>query len=181
MNNEILIKNIDFINYIIQKYVSDNYIDDFTQEIYTIILEMKSEKIKDIIDKKYDKYFIVKLIKNQWFSSTSSFYYKYKKNKFEEYNENDIKDSVEYDESNIEEIEEIINSLYWYERNIYCMYYKLFEYNKTDGRLRDIHCDKDKSTFRRIEELTDIPFSSVAKTINSINEDIKTKIKKIYL
>lgn len=56
-------------------------LDDFIQEIYVILLECK--KLEDIKPKEL-KYFISRIIKNQFKSVTSNYYYKYKKSKINE-------------------------------------------------------------------------------------------------
>ena len=56
-------------------------LDDFIQEIYVILLENKKlEKIKQ----KELKYFISRIIQNQFKSVTSKYYYKYRKSKTKE-------------------------------------------------------------------------------------------------
>jgi hypothetical protein len=59
--------------------VSPKYIDDFVQEIYLILLEYDQEKIKEIYDNGHIKFFLTRVIKNQWCSSTSPFFKKYRK------------------------------------------------------------------------------------------------------
>lgn len=53
--------------------------NDLEQEIYIILLEYDEEKVLQMSKKKQLKWFIIKLIQNQYFSSNSPFYKNYKK------------------------------------------------------------------------------------------------------
>lgn len=59
--------------------VSPKYFDDFVQEIYLILLEYDQEKLEAIYEKGDIKFFLTRIIKNQWCSTTSPFYRKYRK------------------------------------------------------------------------------------------------------
>lgn len=59
--------------------VPKNDIDDLKQEIAIILLEYDEKKIIEMYEKKQLKYFIVQIIKYQYFSNTSPYYKKYKK------------------------------------------------------------------------------------------------------
>lgn len=53
--------------------------DDFKQEIYLILLEYNQDKIIELYNKKQLKFFIVRIIQNQYHSKNSPFYMKYKR------------------------------------------------------------------------------------------------------
>lgn len=59
--------------------VSPKYFDDFVQEIYLILLEYDQEKLQAIYEKGDINFFLTRIIKNQWCSTTSPFYRKYRK------------------------------------------------------------------------------------------------------
>lgn len=59
--------------------VSPKYMDDLVQEIYLILLEYDQEKLQAIYDNDQINYFLTRIIKNQWCSTTSPFYRKYRK------------------------------------------------------------------------------------------------------
>ena len=59
--------------------VSPKYFDDFVQEIYLILLEYDHEKLEAIYEKGDINFFLTRIIKNQWCSTTSPFYRKYRK------------------------------------------------------------------------------------------------------
>lgn len=54
-------------------------LDDLAQDIYLILLDMEEEKLIQLYDNKQLDYWIARIILNQYFSSTSPFYTKYKK------------------------------------------------------------------------------------------------------
>lgn len=53
--------------------------DDLKQEIYIIILDYDRDKIIEMYNKKQLKYWLVRVITNQYFSKYSTYYYKYRK------------------------------------------------------------------------------------------------------
>lgn len=59
--------------------VSPLYKDDLIQEVYMILLEYREDKIIEMYEKKQLKFFIVRIIQNQYNSNNSPFYKKYKK------------------------------------------------------------------------------------------------------
>lgn len=59
--------------------VTKNDMDDFAQEIYLILLEYDEEKLIEIYNKNQLKFFIVRIIQNQYHSKNSPFYMKYKR------------------------------------------------------------------------------------------------------
>lgn len=58
--------------------VEPAYIDDLVQEIYLILLEYNEDKLIKMYERKQLKFFIVRIIMNQYFSKNSPFYKKYK-------------------------------------------------------------------------------------------------------
>ena len=59
--------------------IKDNDFEDLMQEIFIILLEYDKDKIMKMYEQKQLKWFIIKLIKNQYFSCNSPYYKKYKK------------------------------------------------------------------------------------------------------
>lgn len=59
--------------------VNPLYKDDLVQEIYMILLEYREDKIVEMYEKKQLKFFIVRIIQNQYNSCNSPFFKKYKK------------------------------------------------------------------------------------------------------
>lgn len=59
--------------------VKGNDFEDLQQEILLILLEYDEEKIIEMYNNNQLKWFIIRLIKNQYFSCNSPYYKKYKK------------------------------------------------------------------------------------------------------
>lgn len=59
--------------------VNSNYIDDLVQEVYLIMLEYDQEKLKEIYEKGDIKFWLTRVITNQYCSNTSPFYKKFRK------------------------------------------------------------------------------------------------------
>lgn len=72
--------------------VPKRYSDDLVQEIYIILLEYDREKIEQMYINNQLNFFLTRIIKNQWLSSTSPFYKLYKKQyEFQDENKNNYK------------------------------------------------------------------------------------------
>ena len=59
--------------------VTDDYYDDFVQDMYLTLLEYDNEKLNEIYSKNQLKFFATRICLNNWNSSTSPFYCKYKR------------------------------------------------------------------------------------------------------
>ena len=81
-NNEILLKWIDFFEELFDKWGCS---DDLKQMVYLDFLQYDNEKLNKMNDSGELRYWIVRFIKNYWFSKTSRYYSLY--NKYYERNE----------------------------------------------------------------------------------------------
>lgn len=59
--------------------VTARYKDDLIQEIYLILMEYDRGKLEELYSNRQIAFFIARIIKNQYNSSTSPFYKKYRK------------------------------------------------------------------------------------------------------
>lgn len=59
--------------------VTGDYYDDFVQEMYLTLMEYDNGRLNDIFGKGQIKYFTARVCLNNWNSSTSPFYCKYKR------------------------------------------------------------------------------------------------------
>lgn len=92
-NNEILLKWLPFMEELKQKWAVS---DDCMQLFYLEFLEYDNKKLNDVDKKKNEmKYFIVRWLKNQWFSETSRYHYQYRK--YYEWNK-ELKEKPEEDD-----------------------------------------------------------------------------------
>lgn len=59
--------------------VTSPILKDLAQVIYLALLEYDNDKIVELYEKEQINFFLVRIIKNQWMSSTSPFYRIYRK------------------------------------------------------------------------------------------------------
>lgn len=55
------------------------YIDDLAQDIYITLLDTREQTLKKLYENNELEFYIKKIIKNNLYSKTSPFYYKYQK------------------------------------------------------------------------------------------------------
>lgn len=59
--------------------VSATYLRDLSQMVYVYLLEYDEDKLVTLYEEGSLRFFLVRIIKNQWLSNTSPFYYAYRK------------------------------------------------------------------------------------------------------
>lgn len=59
--------------------VSATYLKDLSQMIYAYLLEYDEDKLITLYEEGSLRFFLVRIIKNQWLSNTSPFHYTYRK------------------------------------------------------------------------------------------------------
>lgn len=72
---ESVIKNITGYN--------DDTLNDLAQNIYIDLMSKADDKILEMYKNKQIKFFIVKMVKNQIYSTSSNYYFTYRKYKFD--------------------------------------------------------------------------------------------------
>ena len=131
---EYISNNYNEIRLITRKITDNNQLtDDLLQECLLQILE-KERIILD--DEKNIKYFIIGIIRINWLSKTSPFYYKIRR-EICQYNELniDIVDENEYDiekEEKFEAMEESIGNLDWFKKELLSHYMVLGSLKKVN-------------------------------------------------
>ena len=148
------------------------FFDDLKQDIFIILMEKDEDLIQALHFSDRLKFYAVRIILNQVFSTSSPFYKNYINTI--QGSENDIDIScLEFTDEDYKEFDVLKycteNSiLTWYEENILSIYYKLGLYKHND----------DKVTLRGIEEEYGIDHISIYLTLESAKEKIKEHIKK---
>lgn len=89
-------KIVDNINNIVRNK------EDLIQEIYMVLLEYDEEKLRTLYDNNQLNFFLVRIIKNQYFSRTSPFHRKYRKY-YDIINDGDV---FENNDDDVEELDE---------------------------------------------------------------------------
>lgn len=59
--------------------VENEFKDDLIQETYLILLNYDQNKLKQLIENKHIKFYIARIIKNQYFSKSCEFFRKFKR------------------------------------------------------------------------------------------------------
>ena len=182
-------KNMDGI---INKITSNNALkDDLKQDLFVILSEKDEEFIKDAYENHYLTYFCIRILKNQYHSSTSPFHKTHRKYKGQEINNLELEDE-DYDYIMDEDIELILSiideNLDYVDRELIKIYYKLGDYNRFTGRKRDKSCDKPISSLRKVKKKLELvnkdgqkitlSIQTIATSINRSKMIIKNNIKK---
>lgn len=128
---------------------------DLRQEVFLVLCEMDEDRLIQMFNDGYLKYFIVRTILNMAKSDRSNFSKTFRK-VYEEVSDN-YRDEV-YDESISEKLNKSMEVLHWYEREIF----RLFS---ESGNLLQVSRD------------TNIPYRSLLKTVKKVKTLLKYKIR----
>jgi hypothetical protein len=148
------------IDGIILKITSGHQLkDDLKSELFLILMEMSEARIKDAYTNNYIIYLCVNILKKQYHSKTSPFHKKFRANRLNDYlDEGDIID-IQSDEEEredlviLEKIKWIVeNKLDLVDRELFKLYYKWDRYDRWIGDLKDTTCEKQMSSYRKIEK-----------------------------
>tara|TARA_Y100001938_G_C8005248_1_gene386956 strand:+ start:76 stop:609 length:534 start_codon:yes stop_codon:yes gene_type:complete len=158
------------------KFIPANDLDDLTQEVFLYLLELPSEKLQQLIEDKQIKYYFIRLCKNNYYSKTSKYHYKYRKQlEHIEYTNSSLsvtkkQDAINlYFNTDIEDsdlIHNILAELYWYERELF----KLYVLGK--------HKDK-KYTYSTLSQHTKISRMSIYTTIKGVKRYVSRRLKEL--
>lgn len=154
--NEIILKyynDVD-INAAIRKMKPEHLHDDLKAEIFIVICEMNDERLFDIHERGFLKFFIVRTMLNMIKSDRSTFFKQFRL----------ISSGVEHFKEPIDPEQNEINvggiydGLHWYEIEVF----KLYVENRN---------------VMKIARETGIPYRSLIKTITKVREILKKRIR----
>ena len=129
--------------------------EDLKQEVFLVLCEMNKDRLFQMYNDGYLKYFIVRTILNMAKSDRSNFARTFRR-VYEPIQ--DIGFTEEYDESLINKLYSSLEILHWYEKEIFRLY-------SESGNLLQISRD------------TKIPYRSLLKTIKKVKTLLKYKIR----
>jgi len=132
--------------------------DDLRQEVFLVLCEMNEEKLFEMFEQGYLKYFIVRTILNMAKSDRSGFYKKFRQLYQEIPLSYELK-KEEYDESLVTKLEEGMQVLHWYEAELLKLY------------------SENGKNLLAISRDTKIPYRSLLKTIRKAKVLLKYKIR----
>lgn len=157
--------------YQIVRNITNNHkdTDDLFQFVVLGLLEKEPKPMKD----KQKKYYFVRVVKNNWYSNTSRFHYKFRK---VVYNHTEVKDydsslieeyvdENEYDECLVPEIDwvrEQLQGLHWYKRDLFLLWMEL-------------------KSVTEISRQTTIPLNTCGRHIREIKEYLNKLWEQEYL
>tara|TARA_R110000772_G_scaffold138736_3_gene247836 strand:- start:1810 stop:2397 length:588 start_codon:yes stop_codon:yes gene_type:complete len=143
---------------------------DLKGELFLILCEMPESKIVKAHDNKWINYMCINILKKMYHSSTSPFHKKYRKNQ----SQNEIgevkQEEVENNYDLISKIEWIVDhKLDIVDRELFKMYYKMDRYDRWQGDLKDLTCQKATSSYRKMESKLEIGDSKITISRSTIS------------
>lgn len=79
----------------VAKDTTDEDLTDLCQDIYLALMEKDEETIEDLYTKKQLNFFVTRMVINNIDSSTSRYFYNYKKNKLKQISMDDYKETAD--------------------------------------------------------------------------------------
>jgi hypothetical protein len=152
-------------------FIPAKHLDDVTQEVFMYLYE-DAEKLEQLIADKKIKWYFIRLCKNNYYSKTSKYYYKYNR-PYKDVTFNDdlvkavhilIPDDLYFIQDS-DMINDILSELYWYDRELF----RLYVLGDNDGR---------KYTYTSLSKKTKISRMNIYITIKKVKEYIKERLKQ---
>lgn len=134
MLNEYLIKNYDRLKDVAINIAGVKEYEELLHFVIEELYKCDQIRLKEIIEKNQMTFYAVRVMINQFHSNTSRYYYKYKK--YYEYHTTQTIESIsidnykstkkqkEQDEIKLKWIEEKLKDLYWFDAEVFKLYYK---------------------------------------------------------
>lgn len=157
--NDILVEfwNSEEVNTAISKMHPIELQDELKSELFLILAEMEELKLIELYEKKQLKFYLVRIMLNLVQSTDKKFYRKFRD--FVEYTPIEKPDIPQSDPT--ENLSEIFEDLYWYNKEIFRLY--TYEFNRNA---------------RELSRATGIPYMSIIRTINQTKKGLKKAIRK---
>lgn len=146
-------------------------LDDVTQEVFMYLYE-DTERLEQLIADKKIKWYFIRLCKNNYYSKTSKYYYKYNR-PYKDVTFNDdimklglkLKSEDLYFIQDSDMINDILSELYWYDRELF----RLYVLGDNDGK---------RYTYSSLSKKTKISRMNIYITIKKVKEYIKERLKE---
>ena len=154
-----------------KNFLPSKYLDDIVHEVFLQIYS-NPERLKQLIDNKQLKYYFIRLCKNNYYSKTSKYYYKYKRQYKDIIFNTDtmklackLKADTLYFIEDADLINDILDGLYWYDRELF----KLYVLGDNNGK---------RFTYTSLSKKTKISRMNIYITIKKVKEYIKEELNK---
>ena len=134
MLDEYLIKNYDKLKDVAINIAGFNEYEELLHFVIEELYKCDQIRLREIIENKQMTFYSVRVMMNQYHSNTSRYYYKYKK--YYEYHTTQTIESIsidnykstkkqkEEDEIKLKWIEEKLKDLYWFDVEVFKLYYR---------------------------------------------------------
>lgn len=138
--------------------------DDLKQEMFLVICEMNEEKLINLYENGYLKFFLVRTMLNMIKSDRSHFYMKFRK-QFEEWTPTfEKRDEEAYPmEEMVKKLDKSLNILHWYEREIFRLY------------------AESGMNIMELSRNTKIPYRSLSMTIKNVKTYLYYKVRNMTI
>ncbi len=153
-------------------FIPAKHLDDVTQEVFLYIYE-DVEKLEQLIKDNKLKYYFIRLCKNNYYSKTSKYYYKYNRTYKDVIYNDDLLKAVHilipdnlYFKEDSDVINDILSELYWYDRELF----RLYVLGDDNGK---------KYTYSSLSKKTKISRMNIYITIKKVKEYIKDRLKEM--
>lgn len=147
----------DEVNQAFAKMQPEELQYDLKVEVFLVLLEMDEEKLFGMYERNEIRFYIVRTMLNMIKSDRSQFWKKYRN--YTEYVEKDTPE--EKQESVIDIMEQGIEKLHWYQKEILKLY--TFDFNKNA---------------KELSRQTGIPYMSIIRTLKQTKTELKKHIRK---
>jgi hypothetical protein len=132
---------------------------DLKAEVFLVLCEMNEDKLIGMFERNELKFYIVRIMLNMIKSDRSTFYKNYRN--YTEFTDQDFVID-DYDKTSMfEKLEENMEGLHWYNKEILKLYAIDFKKNA-----------------KELSRKTGIPYMSIVRTINKTKKQMKTNIRK---
>lgn len=131
-------------------------------DLFQICVEqfLTNQRLKEIPDKE-KLYFFSKIVKNNFFSSSSPYYYTYGKHKFSEFTPKiDVIDDPIIEDVDIEWVRKELKKIDWYYRKLFELYIE------------------ENCSITKLSQRTTIPINSVSRDINKVRRILNKRRNK---
>jgi hypothetical protein len=161
VKNEILAQywTLKEVNDAFEKMQPEELRYDLKAEVFLVLCEMNEEKLIGMFERNELKFYIVRIMLNMIKSDRSTFYKNYRN--YTEFTDQDFVID-DYDKTSMfEKLEENMEGLHWYNKEILKLYAIDFKKNA-----------------KELSRKTGIPYMSIVRTINKTKKQMKTNIRK---
>lgn len=138
--------------------------DDLRQEMFMVLCEMDEEKLMGMHQSGYLKFYLVRTMLSMIKSNRSTFFNKFRKQVEEWDSKYDSKDeNLEYQDEMIVKLNQSMNVLHWYEREIFKLY------------------SESGMNIMELSRNTKIPYRSLSMTIKKVKTYLYYKVRNMTI